>query len=370
MEPENTALEQLFKSLQTFCSLAMAAESRDKLYRYNDALMQSLYSILDDQDCDESTKMQYLDQTLGQYADAMKELFPKLLNIKNPTGRPVAAAKSAPDRFVGIQVVAKFNPYHDPKGRFASANAATSFTHRTRDPGKQHLADAAAAREKERQAGGAAPGGKETKPSDPLNNPDSIAGVVRGDPMTRSQANNNRVNPNYFLEPGYRTNCQSCVVTYEARLRGYDVQTKPMKRGSMLDQLAHNTRLAWKDPQTGKNPDFIKDSTVTTPKKCRDWLEKTIQPGQRYTLQNSWKGRSRSGHIISADKDESGALRLYDPQSGKTYKGSDIDGYLSRCKYTTTVMGTKINVSPKLTRVDNMIIVPSVADYIMEASAS
>ena len=138
----------------------------------------------------------------------------------------------------------------------------------------------------------------------------------------------------------------------------------------MLDQLAHNTRLAWKDPKTGQNPDFIKNSNVTTPKKCRDWLEKTIQPGQRYTLQNSWKGRSRSGHIISADKDESGALRLYDPLTGKTYKGSDIDGYLNQCKYTRTVMGTKINVSPKLTRVDNMSIVPSVANHIMEAKAS
>ncbi len=50
--------------------------------------------------------------------------------------------------------ILKFNPYHDAKGRFASANSATSFTHRTRDPSKQHLADRAKEREKERQAGG------------------------------------------------------------------------------------------------------------------------------------------------------------------------------------------------------------------------
>lgn len=53
--------------------------------------------------------------------------------------------------------ILKFNPYHDSRGRFASANAATSFTRRTRDPSKQHLADAAAAREKDRQSGAAAP---------------------------------------------------------------------------------------------------------------------------------------------------------------------------------------------------------------------
>lgn len=365
MSETNSSLEQLHKSIQTFDSLAVAAESRDKLYRYNDALMQSLYSILDDRDCDEAVKLEYLNTTMEQYAEAMRDLFPKLISAQ-PDRPECSVGKADADRFDEIEEVHKFNPYHDNRGRFSNAQGAASFTHRTRDPAKQHWADRAIAREKELDDKGL--NGPSSK--NPLQNPSSIGGAERGEPMTRAKANGNHVNPNYFLEPGYRTNCQSCVVAFEARLRGYDVQTKPMKRGSMLDQLAHNTRLAWKDPHTGKNPDFIKDSTVTTPKKCRDWLEKTIQPGQRYTLQNSWKGRSRSGHIISADKDESGALRLYDPQSGKTYKGSDIDGYLGRCKYTMTVMGTKINVSPKLTRVDNMSIVPSVADYIMEAKVS
>lgn len=58
--------------------------------------------------------------------------------------------------------ILKFNPYHDARGRFASANSATSFTIRTKDPSKQGLADAAAAREKERQSGGAAPGAEDT----------------------------------------------------------------------------------------------------------------------------------------------------------------------------------------------------------------
>ena len=70
--------------------------------------------------------------------------------------------KAAPTGAKTFDDILKFNPYHDARGRFASANAATSFTHRTRDPGKQHLADAAAAREKERQAGGAAPESEDT----------------------------------------------------------------------------------------------------------------------------------------------------------------------------------------------------------------
>lgn len=50
------------------------------------------------------------------------------------------------------ELVEKFNPYHDRLGRFASAGSAASFTIRTKDPKKQHMADMAVAREKERNA--------------------------------------------------------------------------------------------------------------------------------------------------------------------------------------------------------------------------
>lgn len=55
-----------------------------------------------------------------------------------------------------IEHVEKFNPYHDAKGRFASASGYASFTFRTKDPKKQHMADLAVAREKERHAASAA----------------------------------------------------------------------------------------------------------------------------------------------------------------------------------------------------------------------
>lgn len=51
----------------------------------------------------------------------------------------------------------KFNPYHDSKGRFSTANGYASFTARTKDPKKQHWADAAVQREKQRQAAAAPP---------------------------------------------------------------------------------------------------------------------------------------------------------------------------------------------------------------------
>ena len=73
--------------------------------------------------------------------------------------------KSAPTVAKTFDDVLKFNPYHDSRGRFASSNSATSFTIRTKDPAKQHLADAAAARERERDAAGAAaPAGEKETP--------------------------------------------------------------------------------------------------------------------------------------------------------------------------------------------------------------
>ena len=50
------------------------------------------------------------------------------------------------DRIVEVE---KFNPYHDAKGMFTYAHSATQFTIRTKDPKKQHMADAAIARAKE-----------------------------------------------------------------------------------------------------------------------------------------------------------------------------------------------------------------------------
>lgn len=95
----NTGMEQLQKSIKMFDGLTMAAENREKLYRYHDALMQSLYSILEDSDCEENRKMQYLTDTLEQYATAMKELFPQLINkdLKNPDVGPQQDEKQNPE---------------------------------------------------------------------------------------------------------------------------------------------------------------------------------------------------------------------------------------------------------------------------------
>lgn len=66
--------------------------------------------------------------------------------------------KAAPTVAKTFDEILKFNPYHDSKGRFATADAATLFTIQTQDPSKQHLADGGIRREMERDAAESAAG--------------------------------------------------------------------------------------------------------------------------------------------------------------------------------------------------------------------
>lgn len=205
------------------------------------------------------------------------------------------------------------------------------------------------------------------KPANPLGDPKKIGGAERGEPMSREKADSGNVNPYFMKVKGSTINCQSCVVAYEARLRGYDVKAKPNFNNPAAKHLSHKTYDAWIDPNTGKPPEMKRNpENVRTWKQTKSWLEQNVKEGERYTFQHGWKGSKSSGHIISVDRDSSGSLRLYDPQTGRTYKGDAADSYLKNTKANSTIMGMKI---PRLgiTRVDNMQINPKYADGIMEA---
>jgi hypothetical protein len=198
--------------------------------------------------------------------------------------------------------------------------------------------------------------------------PDEIAGVKRGNEMTREEANGKKPNPNFKQGHGYQTNCQSCVVAYEARLRGYNVQALPNVKGSAAEKLLRQTNRAWIDPATGKHPEYMYDDTATTAKKFLSFLENNIKSKQRYTLQFSWKGRNSSGHIVSIDRDTSDKLRIYDPQNGSTYTGGNVAKYLGQIKYTMTVHGHKMPARPKVLRVDDKLFNMDIVNEILEGA--
>ena len=198
--------------------------------------------------------------------------------------------------------------------------------------------------------------------------PDEIAGVKRGNEMTREEANGGKPNPNFKQGHGYQTNCQSCVVAYEARLRGYNVQALPYVKGSAAEKILRQTNRAWIDPATGKHPEYMYDDTATTAKKFLSFLENNIKSKQRYTLEFTWKGRHSSGHIVSLDRDASGKLRIYDPQSGVTYTGGNVAKYLGQIKYTMTVHGHKMPARPKVLRVDDKLFNMDIVNEILEGA--
>ena len=260
------------------------------------------------------------------------------------------------------ELIEKFNPYHDRLGRFASANRATSFTIRTKDPGKQSYADAASEREKLRTMQSASQSGEKADSGTKDNKmyPESISGVKQGKPMTFEEADNSRTNPHFNEDVKYRINCQTCVVANELRRRGYDVEANPFTSDE-AKALSRKTTLAWIDKNTGGSPELLKNHSANTPKRATEWIDGTVKPGERYTMEFAWKSRGNSGHIVCLERNGSGELRIFDPQSGDSYVGNaKVRTYLGRVrlnrKVPAFVEGAPSNYSSlRLLRVDDKI---------------
>ena len=199
-------------------------------------------------------------------------------------------------------------------------------------------------------------------------NPKDINGVTRGDAMSFEDADGQAGNPKYRKGTGTAQNCQSCVVANEARRRGYNVSAQSYTKNKTAEMLSKNPRIAWVDPKTGDVPDFVPwDYNRTYDKKSyRAFLDENVKAGERYTLQFNW-GNASGGHIISAERDSSGALRLYDPQTGKIYnKDWALDDLMGRMSYTDR---SGRSDPPKLLRVDNLAFREDVTKGILEEGA-
>lgn len=201
-----------------------------------------------------------------------------------------------------------------------------------------------------------------TSKKDPLR-PAELAGVKRGKEMTHAQANEGRVNPKYYDHNGYRVNCQSCVVNYEARRRGYDVETMPNHRNPIANKLSYHTNLAWIDPATGDHPKEVRCG-VKTAKQLLKYMKETIEEGGRYTFQFYWRN-ANSGHIINAYL-ENGEVVLYDPQVPPKWAYTKGDtallDYFKRIKFQEYGR----DISPNLLRVDGLMFDEDIAKGIMK----
>ena len=194
---------------------------------------------------------------------------------------------------------------------------------------------------------------------------DELAGVERGRDMTFTEADSGNVNPNYEECNGFQCNCQTCVVVFEARLRGYDVEAMPYRQNSNADKLAEHTNLAWLTPE-GKHPSYVFDVNANSPNAVYNFISQTVKPGERYTMEGNWKGCYGSGHIISVFREDSGNLVFYDPQTNNCYNERSIkENFLNRMQ-----KGNTENTAVKLLRIDNLAFdKPFVSDIVRRAYA-
>lgn len=184
--------------------------------------------------------------------------------------------------------------------------------------------------------------------------PKSLAGVTRGAPMNQKEADEGNANPNYLVSKGHMTNCQTCVVAYEARLRGYDVIAGAERSGNVLSEIAKHTQNAWIDPATGfppepkKAPHYVRNS-----KDMYSYLSSELKQGERYNLSMNWLG-GKDGHIVTLEKTMSGDLKIYDPQSGQSFTGeNEVNSeYLGKISYSGGI--GRYDLRPEFYRVDNL----------------
>lgn len=162
-------------------------------------------------------------------------------------------------------------------------------------------------------------------------------GMHKAAAMNHDDANELKGNPNFTLGGGYHINCQSCVVAYEMRRRGYDVEANQntKRKGNIPYELSYTTEKAWLDDNGnvpkkqragGQYVDGYKIKNKTFKVMMSEFEDMTSTPG-RYHINFGWKNR-RSGHIITMERFKDGTMRIYDPQCGMVI--TDFKAYAKR----------------------------------------
>lgn len=157
-------------------------------------------------------------------------------------------------------------------------------------------------------------------------------GTYKMVPMSFDEADQLRANPMYPTgERPYRVNCQSCVVAYELRRQGFDVEALPNMEivGSPQERLSYNTVSIWIDRKTGKPPkkEYVSIAGLDNDKALSSVVDK-IQVQGRYHISLTWKERDERGyeigHVFTIERKRNGTIFAYDPQDGKMSKDTAL----------------------------------------------
>lgn len=172
-------------------------------------------------------------------------------------------------------------------------------------------------------------------------------------------------NPNYFNDYKYQINCQTTVLAFELRCRGYDVEAKG-NDSLATKYLSQNVESAYINHETGKNPE-LQDLKGANYKQLYKSLDEAVKPNERYILRVVWRDY-RAGHVVNVYRNEEGEIILFDPQSNTVSKGEQIKEYFRNVRMRSHDYWDDYFYYTKLIRVDNTEIDPKVAKKVLIAN--
>lgn len=149
-----------------------------------------------------------------------------------------------------------------------------------------------------------------------------------GKPMSITQADRGTSNPGFADRKwGCSNNCQSCVVAYDARRRGYDVEARA-RTSSTQDRLSENPNSMWISRETGLHPQILQVGSPNR-RNVADRIARHVGIGQRWCMHFGYANQHEQGHIVIIERPSprtnGGRPIVIDPQSGRI---SRLDDYL------------------------------------------
>ena len=183
----------------------------------------------------------------------------------------------------------------------------------------------------------------------------------KGEPMSFEQADGKSPNPNFGKEgegEAYTHNCQTCVVVYELRRRGFDVEAKGAYYNGTLDSIQLSIGQNAGRAFVGKEdswyweqalPHYPRASKKAYIELMDEFMDRTKEPG-RYTF--SYKNRGyHSAHILCFERLENGAGFFYDPQTGLTHNpyGSFWESKVDvKYPFNTVIRVDNLDIKPEV----------------------
>ena len=173
---------------------------------------------------------------------------------------------------------------------------------------------------------------------------------------------NNHSNPNYFEDYKYCINCQTTVLAFELRCRGYDVEAKG-NDSLETNYLSQYVESAYINPETGKHPER-QSLEGANYKQLYKSLDEAVKPNERYILRVVWRD-CRAGHVVNVYRNEEGEIILFDPQNNTVSKGEQIKEYFRNVRMRSHDYWDGYFYYTKLIRIDNTEIDPKVAKKVL-----